>query len=316
MANNDMVKILIVLAAVWLIFGSGAKTPAPDTNTGDAGTGTGTNTGIPADTQCAFQPTLALNGVDKYTSTKTSFSNTYKKDGEAIATYTAAFNLQKGDQVAVLYGSGNSTTYDPILKNVVKSNCGATVDTFNGLVAATNYSIVCFNEEGNPIDDSSENETIGTGEAPTLRCEIRGASKAGHPMGGVLTAEIPASVFKESEIAVTGLGSIPKSSITGFYGDPVAQALSAYTLSAADHRVRAFEVEPIEGAVVKSFYVNLPAEDAQNPADTDDIILTFWPVVCYNEEDVTAGGEFRCGISDMDNTFQGAGWGYETIQID
>lgn len=271
-----------------------------------------TASGTGVDLTCPYQPTATISGVDKYVATTTGFGNRYKLNGAPSTTYTAAFNVQKGDKVSILY-AGLNTTYAPTKVDTTVEKCGINTFTNDQLVRLNNMTITCFNEEGNLIDDTSENETIGTGEAPTLKCEIRGAANTGIDKGAVLIADLPGATYKENEIAVTGLGSIPDKS--SLFGDPVSGAIAAHNVATAGNKVRGFEVEPILGATVKTFYIYIPAETASDPGITDDIKLLLYPVGCYDEEDVT-GGEFRCGTSDMDNTPIVGVYGAEYIQTD
>lgn len=306
MANDNM-KWVVLLVAAYLIFGQGGTTttpPAPQPTGGAAA-------------QCAYAPTVELLGVDKYDdSAQTDTTYKYKVNGDAVQTDSdGSFEAALGDSIEVLWGHNNASVFTPITKTYTINSCGLNKIHETGLLKNDTFTIQCFNEEGNLIANSGttqENETIGAGETPTLKCELQGKSKRGLPLGGVMVLELNASQYKENDAAITGFGAASKTDVTG---DPVAQALGVYSVSSVDNKAIAVEVEPFEGPAVKTFYVTLPAEDSVNPGHTNDPTLSLYAIGCYHEEDVT-GGDLRCGIADLDNTFVSGKSGTETISVD
>lgn len=304
MADNFMRNILILAVLYYLFIGSGAQTQTPVVPD-EPGTG---------NQMCAYAPTVELLGVDKYDdSAVTSSTYKYKLNGGAVQTDSdGVFEVVKGDTLEVLWGHNNATEFTPDTESYTIDKCGLNQIHYTGLLKNDTFTIQCFNQEGNVIDDTSEYETIGTGEAPTLRCEIHSKSKRGLPFGAVMTLELNGTEYKENEVVFSGLGSISGDDLQPGL---VSQALSAYTLNASDNRVVGAEVAPFEGAIIKEFTVYLPAEDTVDPLTANYPVMKLHPVACYHEEDVT-GGDLRCGVTDLDNTYVAGTAGYENLRVD
>jgi hypothetical protein len=265
---------------------------------------------------CSKAVTLDTQATDKADSSKTMPAIKYKIGSGAVKTDAdGSIGTNIGDSVTVLHAYDNTTDYVPVIKTYEVTKCGRNDVAFNEVVGNQTLTIRCFNEEGNVISDP-ENETIGTGESPTLRCELIGAAKKGFPLGGVVTVELSGTVYKENDLSVTGLGNVPASyNGVARTGDPVSQAIGSYSLAAAANKVRAFEVAPMYGAEVRTFYIYIPAEDAQDPTNADDLTINFYPIAGYEEEDVT-GGDLRWGLVDLDNSFVASQAGTLTLAVD
>lgn len=296
MAKNNTIWVIVAIAA-FLLWQNGSL----------GGLGGGNNGGddntIPGG--CGIIPEFTLIAGDKWGAVGTStFSASHKfiVDDTASQTYSAAgTDAPYMSTLKILWFNGNETIYNDVTTEVV-SKCGP--QNFKNLNAVrnTSFTVQCFNEEGNLIDDTSENETVGDGEAVSLDCEIRGVSEKGMPHGGVMVIETPKTQYEEDKTMLSG------SIIGGTTSVP-----SFYTLSSTSNAMKAYEVNPVLGAGVRDFVLSFEATSGQNPGNTNDLVMTLYSKDCYENEETN---DFECGIEDEDAAAAGDQVGKETVQVD
>jgi len=251
--------------------------------------------------------TVTLASKDKFDSGLTVDKSNFKykvNDGASKTDSDGVFDLACGDKLTVLWGDTNSTLYyrDPI-DYVIPCAPTYQIDYTGGVQNNSITTIQCFNQEGNLIDDTSENETLAAGDTVTLKCEMHGIAKKGMPRGGLMIAEVPKTQYDESEFALTGLGA--KGNVP-----------NAYTVSSTSNAVFAWEIPPMTGSGVTTFYAYIDVDDSTNPGDSNDITLKLYDANCFEEEDVQ-GGPFICAMEDKDASLVGLNQGVtETIQVD
>lgn len=295
--NNDTTKILVILVAAYLIFGGGlGGDSAPKVD--DDGTVT-----------CGYAPTFSLRAADKWSSTATmSSAHQYKVNGgESTAYAGTAIASNFGDTIDVLWGAGNATHFDEVDTYKI-SKCGLNQFPLSGnklLTRNSTFTITCFDENMDTINDVARNYSIGTGGTASVPCRLSiDSSQRGLVHGGYLIGELNGTQYKEEQTSVTGDVIGGKKSVPG-----------AFVLSASDFKGFAYEVEPIMTTGYKDFTVYVEAENSFDPtAAGGDITLDLMAKDCYENSDT---GEFECGIETEDNAFA---WtfqlGSEVISVD
>jgi len=313
MANDNFMKILVAGILIWVLFGQG--TLGPQTTGGTGGTGT-----APATTNCNYAPTAQLQSVDKWDTSRPSPNQfTYILNGGSKQTDSdGSFEVTFGDDLSVLWGQANKSSYYRDIGTYTIDKCGLnTIQSNNalesgqtGLIANTSITLQCFNEEGNLIDTSGENETIGTGDSVSLACEIRGTSEKGFPHGGVIVAEMNKTAYDEGKFALTG---------EAISGDGVVP--NSHSIRAATDSEKAFNVIPQIGPGVIRFTASIQAETDKDPDEKEaignnaaDITLSLYANDAYYD---TETGKFAIGVEDQDNVLtKGGSVGEFIIQVD
>lgn len=306
MANQITTNQLLVVGVVaFLLFGNGfgGQQVADNGNGNGNGNGDGISGGIVPSAGCAQTPEVTLQGADKWDSgVAISVSHEYILNGGLPQTYSTAFEAGLGDTVRVLFGAGNASVYQTI-KDFTVDRCENHIFIENQLVQNTSFTIQCFNEEGNVIDDTSENETVDAGDTVSLKCEIKGVFEKGMPHGGVIVAEMNGSGYDEENTMLTGDIIGGKTSVPTFY-----------SLSDAVNKARAFEVNPILSSGNREFIFDFKADNNNDPGSAaDDITLKLYSIDCFKN---TETNDFECGIENEDGIQVGILAGSETIQID
>lgn len=255
--------------------------------------------------QCAFQPTATLTGQDKYdTTVAVSASHLYHLNGGATQTYSAAFNVQKGDSLEVLWGNGNATLYNFI--QTYTMDCGLNQVSYKGLVQNASVTVECFDEASVLYSATTGNNyTIGSGEAAAIPCRFKmNTNNRGIPHGAVMVAELATgTVYKEENTDVNGDYIGGETSVPG-----------AYSLAAAANKAVAWEINPLlDDTGYQDFTLYVEADNGQDPGTSNDIIISVYSKDCYENSD---SGEFECGVETEDNAWAGDMLGTLTLGID
>ncbi|MHA1867824.1 MAG: hypothetical protein ACTSXD_07135 [Candidatus Heimdallarchaeaceae archaeon] len=245
----------------------------------------------------AEDTTVTWAWVNKYTNVAGGGTHAYRVSSDGGRTYSPSKTvsdggtdtLSPGDVVQTLFGNGTDTTYFGVVTQETIPNRG-TYTIHAKAVANGTLTIRVFNEEGNIIDTSGENETIGAGDTVNLKIELQGPNKAGFPYGGVLIIELNGTEYDEEEIDLT-------------FNDLTLRKVSTpnvHTITATDNKVITYEVSAIEGTSVHTGNLYLKADDSINPGNTGDPIIVFRPYDYFINED--NGGAFEGpAVEDEDN---------------
>lgn len=264
----------------------------------------------PGELPCPYAPTIALGANDKYTTGQINWGNwKYKLNGGTTTTDAdGSFEVAKGSDLEVLVADGNSSTFYRAIWKPSIDVCGLNSKSYDEVIKFTNYEVTCYNENGDAMNGTGANNlSIGTGGSRNVKCELTGVSKKGMPYGGVMVLELNKTTYDEEETVVSWEGAELAS-----VGTP-----GAYTIGATSATTKSFSVPAFEGAVTRTFYINLKADDSYNPTVTAGITTTaygngivghIFPINCFEEEDVIGKpSEFKCAVEDKDQTFTSPG---------
>ena len=214
---------------------------------------------------CAVEDTtVTLSAIDRYTSSAVGGQHIYKINGEPYSTVSdkGTFTASPGDRLQILFGNAsNGVNYFSELKSVVVP-CKGTFPVSAELVQNGTLTIEVFNEEGNLIDSSGENETLSAGDVVTLTSKLKGTYQKGFPYGGIIVVEFNNSDFDDIIVDFGGV----KTNVPNFY-----------TVSSTANTVRAYEVSPILSNQIIEGSITLDVDDSNNPGDANDPTLKFYP---------------------------------------
>lgn len=293
---QDAMKWIAIAVVAYLVFGMGG---------GEPGT-----TPSPAPEGCAYAPTVDVQEVDKWDANLPGGDDVQYilNGGSSTIDVDGTFEVTFGDTLKVLHGYDNRTTYYRDIGTYKIDKCGLNIVKFEELVLNTSFTVQCFNQEGNLIDDTSENETLAAGDEVTLTCQILGVSERGMPHGGVMVVELNATTYEEEKTKLGG-------SIVG--AETTVPAPNTVTSTA--HKAYAWEIEPILDAGTRTFDLTFKAETGINPTQTDggtdgvDLILKLYSKNAFLNSET---GDFEVGVVNEDNNLVGSKVGSETVQVD
>jgi len=296
MAKDNLMKFAFIGLLVWMFMGqggTGGTTPA----TGDTGDGALT---------CPYAPQFELAAQDKWDSDQNiGVGHKYILGDGAITTYSSATEFTPGQSLKVLWGAGNASQVNQEVATYNLNWCGKKTLTKDDMIRNKSMTMQCFNQEGNLIDDTTENETISAGEAVSLECEIHGVNDQGMKHGGLLVVELPTTYYDEEDTDVTG----------GVLGG-TATVPSAYTVSNTALKAFGWDVEAITDSGIRKFTLTVQADGTNDPlsaATTGDILMYLYSKNCYEDSKT---GDFDCGIVDEDNAWAGSEIASETVNVD
>lgn len=222
--------------------------------------------------------TVTLSAVDKYTTTATGGTHRYRINGGVAETVSdgGTFTASGGDTIEILWenGSAGSNYFSKVDQVTLPCDKG-TVRLSTELVQNGTLTIEVFNEEGNLIDTSGENETIGAGDVVTLTAKLKGTFQRGFPYGGVLVVEYNATAYDD---------------VIAEFGGSKTNVPDFYTVSNTANIAKAYTVPAILSNEILEGKITIDADDTHNPSDVDDITLKFYPSNYYINEDT--GGSF------------------------
>lgn len=251
-----------------------------------------TSTATPGVTQttstiCAVEDTtVTLSALNKYTAAATSGTHRYRIDGGTPKTVSdlGTFTASPGDKVEILFENAAGSYFSVLANEEIP--CKGTVEYSADAVQNGTVTIEVFNEEGNLIDTSGENETLAAGDVVTLEGKIKGTFQRGIPYGGIVIVE-----YNDSEI---------DDLIVDFGGKEVAVP-SVYTPTfGAESGTKAYSVPAILSNQILTGSITIDADDTNNPTDASDPVLEFRPNNYYLDED--NGGKFSGpAIEDEDD---------------
>jgi len=260
--------------------------PGTGVSLSTAPTSTGTITGACVGVE---DTTVTWSWVNKYTSAAGGGTHRYRVSTDGGTTFGPATTvsdlgtatLSPGNVVQTLFGNATDGTYFGVLTQEVIP-CKGTYTLDAQAVANGSLTINVFNEEGNLIDSSGENETIGAGDAVNLKVEVQASNKKGFPYGGVFIVEVNGTSVDEEDTELT-FQDLP---IRKLSSNPSVQ-----TVATVDSRQISFEVGAFEGTALHTGSLYLKADDTYDPTDAVDPKIVFLPYDYYTNED--NGGAFE-----------------------
>lgn len=226
--------------------------------------------------------TATLSGQDKFTSIGSTGTHRYRicntkgcAPSKAVSD-GGTLSASAGDILEVLYGNATSTTYFGVFEKYLVP-CAPTVTFWTSTVQnGTGVTINIYNEEGNQIDGTTTNETIGSGESSTMKVEMRAASQKGFPHGGVMVLELNGTAFDEEKTTLSFNDlTLTPTSVPG-----------AYQIGYLHGTVKtlAWDVSPFEDSILHSGTLFLQAASGKNPTMYNEPMLTFIAKDYYIDE--------------------------------
>lgn len=232
--------------------------------------------------------TVTLRAQDKYTSTATGGTHRYRINGAPATTVSdgSTFSASPGDMLEILWGNETSSSYyGAVSKEVVP--CTGTKTFSTEMYANGTLTFRVFNEEGNIIDTSGENETLAAGDIVNLRTELQGTFQKGFPYGGIVVVEYNKTEIDDVIVQLGGVATTVPSTYSIALG--TSSATKAYTVPAI------LSNQLLSGTIV------IDADDSNGVTDAGDPRLTFYPYDYFVNEDT--GGSFDGPASvDEDST--------------
>jgi len=286
-------------------------TPAglPTISTTPLATKTLTTTTVPA--LCPVEDTtVTLSAQDKYTSASTGGSHRYRICNDngcspaKTVTDGSTLTASPGDVIEVLYYNGSTTGYFSAYEKYTVP-CSGTKTFYTTLVNNGSLTTQVWNEEGDLIDSSGNNETLAAGDVVSLDMKVKGEYKKEFPYGLVLVVEYNKTTIDD---VVVNLGG------TNLVETEVPESYSA--TYGSDSAKVAFDVPAVISNEILSGTVTIDADDSEDPlVDGSDILLTYYPKNYYINED--KGGSFDGpAAEDEDNSVTRTGQFTYTLHID
>jgi len=237
--------------------------------------------------------TVTLSAVDKYTSIATGGTHRYRVNNAPALTVSNAgsFTASPGDKIQVLWenASLSSTYYGAVDEFVVP--CSGTVTYAEQLVKNGTITIEVFNEEGNLIDGTPENETLTTGDVVTLTAKIKGTYQRGIAYGGVIVAEWNNTIIDD---VIVDLG-----------GSKVSTPQVHSSTYGADSSIKTYSIPSILSNQILDGSIVIDVDDSVDPSgqySVNDIILTFYPNNYFINED--SGGAYEGPATEDEDNVQ------------
>ena len=270
----------------------GSSLAVGDSATEEAGTPSNlVNTG--KTTLCAVEDTtVTLSGEDFYTSVGTGGTHRYKVGNNIASTVSNAgtFTASPGDVLNVLWmnGSETSSSYFSASKSYTVP-CIGTFPVTEKFYRNGTVTIEVYNEEGNLIATTVENETVSSGDVVTLSAKLKGAYQRASPYGGVLIAEYGIPVLDDVIID---------------FGFPTKVATpSYYTLTNGSQTSKTYDVPPIFGTESLSGQITIDVDDTRDPTAVQvDVINLTYRAKDYFINQKTGGSYDGPGVEDEEST--------------
>ena len=270
----------------------GSTLAVGDAGTEDAGTPSNlVNTG--KTTLCAVEDTtVTLSGEDFYTSVGTGGTHRYKVGNNIASTVSNAgtFTASPGDVLNVLWmnGSETSSSYFSASKSYTVP-CIGTFPVTEKLYRNGTVTIEVYNEEGNLIATTVENETVSAGDVVTLSMKLKGAYQRASPYGGVLIAEYGIPVLDDVIVD---------------FGFPTKVATpSFYTLTNGSQTSKTYDVPPIFGTESLSGQITIDVDDTRDPTAVQvDVINLTYRAKDYFINQKTGGSYDGPAVEDEEST--------------
>jgi len=295
-----IVLLVIIGGAFWLLGGGGgllSQTGGGSSTTTTASGATVIN--IPAEDATvtfladdSFDSGISCLGNHQY---RTRISSADQWGGFQAVADGSSVTTGSTDQIQVVWCEANSSTGSPrFFIGVTEQSLtgsGAVTLTNRDLVRNGSITIRVINEEGNVMDDSGENETLGAGDVVSLEWDIEVQFERAAPYGGVLVLEYNSSAYDVSGLSVTTDGLRQKTAVPTFYSERAVAGSSSI----------AFEIPPLVSNGKHRGSINIDVDDTNDPEAGagvgNDILLTFFPTNYYLDND---DDTYKLGVEDED----------------
>ena len=264
--------------------------------------------------------TVTLSATDFYDSTVNINGNhQYKINGGAAKTVTngGTFDASPEDKLLVLWGQGNASgtvAYLNSFKEYIVP-CSGTKTFSEGLYRNGTVTSRIFNEEGNLIDDLTENETLAAGDLVSLRYELEGTFERGQfANGGCVIVEYNTSSYDNVLVKYDKLGAEKKIDTPDYF-----------TVHATGFNAKTYEVPPFVSNEKLTGSITIDVDNSNNPVsgvasvnpDGADILLHYRPNEWRLNSDTNAFELFICGEdqdgNEVASPISGEG---DTLQVD
>lgn len=260
--------------------------------------------GLPEGTVCAVEDTtVTLSSIDAYTAAATGGTHRYKVNGAPALTVSNAgtFTASPGDKLSILWLNGSESTanyFSEVSEYVIP--CAGTKTFSSELYQNGSFNIRIFNEEGNLLDSSGENETLGTGDVVNLDMDLQGQYQRAYHHGLIVVAEYDKNNYTDVQVQLGGMEvDVP---------NVFASTNTSWT-------AKAYTIPPLIGNDRVSGTLYIEVDSSANPTAIADILLTFYPQDYFVNDDT--GGSFDGPApEDEDDTATRSGTETFTVAID
>ena len=251
---------------------------------GDNGLNVNPDTGIDLPNEgCNVNPTITTSGSNALEpGTAITLTDVFRINGEYS---TSSTGIRKGDKVVIL--SSNTTSYIAAIQPEIDVLCGANPVAIKLTAVATSPTVVIKNDAGlvqltNAAAGGATNETaFAAGGSKNFAIDITGTDKQ--------TTGARVVVFEFSSDANISSMTLTDAN-TGLALTKLASVPAGLTVSGTNNYRVAFEMPAVEGAVKKSYNLNVQAATGNIPAGA--FYSTFYIAQAY----VDADGTFKVGV--------------------
>jgi len=221
-----------------------------------------------------------------------------------------------GNVVKVLFGFGNATGTSIYLNDyktfIIKDQ--GTQQLKSSLYRNGTVTSRIFNEEGNLIDDVSENETIAAGDTPSLSFDLQGQFERGQfAYGGCMMVDYNTTGY-DDVVVVFDKG-------TSKIGTP-----TYFTSRASGFQVKTYSIPPFKSNEKAAGTITIDADNTNDPTDDGtaaypgaggDILIEYIPNEWRQNPDTDEFELFVCGEDQDGNRVANAISSVrDTIQVD
>jgi len=226
--------------------------------------------------------TVTLSAIDKYTATASGGTHRYRicdSNGCSPAKTVSdggTLTASPGDVLEVLFENASTTGYFSVAKTFTIP-CAGTKTLYAKVVKNGSLTVKAWNTDGDKIDGSSVNQTLGIGDVKTLDMSLEGQYQKEFPYGFVVVIEYNKSAEDDVILHDENGVDLPEVSVPSVYSP-------SYGTSST---TKAYEVPAVISTDVVELRITLDASDTNNPGSgTDgDVKLTFYPKNYFINED-------------------------------
>ena len=249
--------------------------------------------------------TVTLSSVNADTNVPTGGSHRYKVNGAPALTVSNAGTLtaSPGQMLEVMWYNESLTGGYFSAVDKFEVPCSSTKTFSKNLYMNGTRTIKVFNEEGNLITSSTNNETLDNGDVVTLTAQIVGQYQKGMPYGGVIVADYNMSSYDDV--------------VVNFGGSKVSTP-NFYKVSSVDSTTKSYSVPAIMSNQILQGSVMIDVDDTFNPSESTTgegvITLSLYPYNYYVNED-KAGSFEGPAVEDEDDAQRSLGKSTFTISV-
>lgn len=239
-----------------------------------------TTTGPGVGGACAVEDTtVTLSAINAFTSSATAGNHRYKINSNParVVADAGTFTASPGDKIQILWGNETDGNYFGAVTTETIP-CAGTATFSTELYQNGTVTIEVFNEEGNLLSQSGENESVAAGDVVTLTAKLKGTFQRGQPNGGVIVAEY------------NGTGTSLFDDVIVDFGGSEVPTPSFYTVRLGiNAKTKTYSVPAIISNDILVGSIVLDVDDSNNPPG-NTTWLTYYPYDYFINEDT--GGSF------------------------